>query len=96
MITWVCRWSLAYDPYTINLYRSEHGGRRASGRPPAMGSGWPGGQKKITNFLAEVYKLVKSRPVLSARCFDFAESLPLRLRQLPARLAGMGRTRGGG
>jgi uncharacterized lipoprotein YddW (UPF0748 family) len=49
-----------YDPYTINLYRSEHGGAEPPADPrDAEWMAWRA--EKITNFLGEVYKLVKSR-----------------------------------
>jgi len=49
-----------YDPYTINLYRSEHGGAEPPA-DPRDGEWMAWRAEKITNFLAEVYKLVKSR-----------------------------------
>jgi uncharacterized lipoprotein YddW (UPF0748 family) len=49
-----------YDPYTINLYRSEHGGAEPPADPrDAEWMAWRA--NKISNFLAEVYKLVKDR-----------------------------------
>jgi uncharacterized lipoprotein YddW (UPF0748 family) len=49
-----------YDPYTINLYRSEHGGAEPPADPrDAEWMAWRA--EKITNFLGDVYKLVKSR-----------------------------------
>ena len=49
-----------YDPYTIQLYRSEHGGRVPSNNPQdAEWVAWRA--NKISDFLAEVYKLVKAR-----------------------------------
>jgi uncharacterized lipoprotein YddW (UPF0748 family) len=49
-----------YDPYTINLYRSEHNGAEppTDPRDPEW-MAWRA--EKITHFLGEVYKLVKSR-----------------------------------
>jgi uncharacterized lipoprotein YddW (UPF0748 family) len=49
-----------YDPYTINLYRAEHNGQE----PPAnyQDPGWVAWRaNKISDFLAEVFKLVKAR-----------------------------------
>jgi len=49
-----------YDPYTINLYRAEHNGRL----PPANAQDpeWLAWRAhKISDFLEEVYKLVKAR-----------------------------------
>jgi uncharacterized lipoprotein YddW (UPF0748 family) len=49
-----------YDPYTINLYRAEHGGRVPPNNPQdAEWVAWRA--NKISDFLAEVYKLVKAR-----------------------------------
>ncbi|HIK43870.1 MAG TPA: family 10 glycosylhydrolase [Leptolyngbyaceae cyanobacterium M65_K2018_010] len=49
-----------YDPYTINLYKAEHNGQE----PPAnyLDDGWVAWRaNRISDFLAEVYKLVKAR-----------------------------------
>lgn len=49
-----------YDPYTINLYRSEHNGVAPPADPrDAEWMAWR--SAKITDFLAQVYKLVKAR-----------------------------------
>ncbi|WP_072016229.1 glycoside hydrolase family 10 protein [Leptolyngbya sp. KIOST-1] len=49
-----------YDPYTINLYRAEHGGKAPPSNPQdAEWVAWRA--NKISDFLAEVYKLVKAR-----------------------------------
>ncbi|MGB5973124.1 MAG: family 10 glycosylhydrolase [Nodosilinea sp.] len=49
-----------YDPFTINLYRAEHGGRVPPSNPEdAEWVAWRA--DKISDFLAEVYKLVKAR-----------------------------------
>ncbi|MFQ4135732.1 glycoside hydrolase family 10 protein [Nodosilinea sp. PGN35] len=49
-----------YDPFTINLYRAEHGGRAPSNNPQdAEWMAWRA--NKISDFLGEVYKLVKAR-----------------------------------
>ena len=49
-----------YDPFTINLYRAEHGGRVPPSDPQdAEWVAWRA--NKISDFLAEVYKLVKAR-----------------------------------
>lgn len=49
-----------YDPFTINLYRSEHGGRAPSSDP--QDPEWIAWRaNKISDFLGEVYKLVKAR-----------------------------------
>ncbi|PSN11400.1 hypothetical protein C7293_24400 [filamentous cyanobacterium CCT1] len=49
-----------YDPFTINLYRAEHGGQAPPSDPQdAEWMAWRA--NKISDFLAEVYKLVKAR-----------------------------------
>ncbi|MBD2234361.1 glycoside hydrolase family 10 protein [Phormidium tenue] len=49
-----------YDPFTINLYRAEHGGRTPPNDPQdAEWMAWRA--SKISDFLAEVHKLVKAR-----------------------------------
>ncbi|MBE9140811.1 family 10 glycosylhydrolase, partial [Nodosilinea sp. LEGE 07088] len=49
-----------YDPFTINLYRVEHGGRAPSSNPQdAEWVAWRA--NKISDFLAQVYALVKAR-----------------------------------
>ncbi|MFZ4640339.1 MAG: glycoside hydrolase family 10 protein [Nodosilinea sp.] len=49
-----------YDPYTINLYRAEHGGRNPPTNP--QDREWVAWRAaKISDFLALVYSLVKSR-----------------------------------
>ncbi len=49
-----------YDPFTINLYRAEHGGRIPPNDPQdAEWMTWRA--NKISDFLAEVHKLVKAR-----------------------------------
>jgi uncharacterized lipoprotein YddW (UPF0748 family) len=49
-----------YDPYTINLYRAEHNGQAPPTNPQdAEWVAWRA--NKISDFLAEVYKLVKAR-----------------------------------
>ena len=49
-----------YDPYTIALYRQDHNGAEPPANP-RDGEWMAWRAEKITNFLAEVYKLVKSR-----------------------------------
>ncbi|MBD1918597.1 MULTISPECIES: family 10 glycosylhydrolase [Cyanophyceae] len=49
-----------YDPFTINLYRSEHNGQAPPNDPQnAEWMAWRA--NKISDFLAEVHKLVKAR-----------------------------------
>ncbi|MGG6239484.1 glycoside hydrolase family 10 protein [Nodosilinea sp. AN01ver1] len=49
-----------YDPFTINLYRAEHGGQAPPSDPQdAEWMAWRA--SKISDFLGEVYKLVKAR-----------------------------------
>ncbi len=49
-----------YDPYTINLYRAEHGGQEPPADPQnAEWMAWRA--NKISVFLGEVHKLVKAR-----------------------------------
>jgi uncharacterized lipoprotein YddW (UPF0748 family) len=49
-----------YDPYTINLYRAEHNGQSPPRDP--KNEAWVAWRaNKISDFLAEVYKLVKAR-----------------------------------
>jgi uncharacterized lipoprotein YddW (UPF0748 family) len=49
-----------YDPFTINLYRAEHGGQEPPADPQnAEWMAWRA--SKISDFLGEVHKLVKSR-----------------------------------
>ncbi len=49
-----------YDPFTINLYRAEHGGRVPSPNP--QDPEWKAWRAaKISDFLGEVHKLVKNR-----------------------------------
>ncbi|MGB3201914.1 MAG: family 10 glycosylhydrolase [Nodosilinea sp.] len=49
-----------YDPFTINLYRAEHSGQAPPSDPQdAEWVAWRA--NKISDFLAEVYKLVKAR-----------------------------------
>ncbi|MBU6230573.1 MAG: family 10 glycosylhydrolase, partial [Cyanobacteria bacterium REEB459] len=49
-----------YDPYTINLYRAEHGGRNPPTNP--QDQEWVAWRAaKISDFLGLVYSLVKSR-----------------------------------